>query len=75
MAHTTHKIAVGGGDGALAFGENAHVPAQAGAAGRGGNHRAGLDEILNQALVQRVEINLLGAGEDDACLLYTSRCV
>ena len=45
MAHTTHKIAVGGGDGALAFGENAHVPAQAGAAGRGGNHRAGLDEI------------------------------
>ena len=33
MAHAANKVAVGGGNTALALGQNAHVAAQAGAAG------------------------------------------
>ena len=33
MPHAADKVAVGGGNAALALGQNAHVAAQAGAAG------------------------------------------
>ena len=66
MAHAAHEVAVGGGDGALPLGHDAHVSAQAGAAGGGGDGAARLDEGLNEALLHGLEDDLLGGGDDDA---------
>ena len=38
MPHPAYKVAVGGGDGFFPFGEDAHISAEAGAAGRGGDN-------------------------------------
>ena len=51
---------------ALARGEDAHMPAQAGPAGRGGDHGAGVDEYVEQPLVHRLLPDGVGRGDDDA---------
>ena len=66
MAHTAHKISVGGGYGTLPLGHHAHVAAQTGAAGGGGHRRAGLNEGLDQPLPHSLEDNLLGGGNHNA---------
>ena len=66
MAHPAHEIPVGGGDSALPFGHHAHVAAQTGAAGGGGDGGAGLNEVLNEALLHGLEHDLLGSGDDHA---------
>ena len=44
MTHPPHKIPVGSGNTAFALGQDAHIAAQAGAAGGGGDHRACIDK-------------------------------
>ena len=44
VAHAAHEVAVGGGDAALTLSEDAHVAAEAGAAGGGGDDAARVDE-------------------------------
>ena len=66
MSHPSHKVTVGGGDGALPLGHNAHVAAQAGAAGGGGDGAAGLNEGLNEALFHGLEHDILGGRNHDA---------
>ena len=65
VAHAAHEVAVGGGHGPLALGQDAHVPAQAGAAGRRAEGAARLDERLHGAVGGRVQAHLLRAREDD----------
>ena len=66
MAHASHKVAVGGGDAALAFAHAAHMAAQAGAAGGRGDGAACVDKDLGQAFGDAVQVNLLGGRNDDA---------
>ena len=66
MAHAADEVAVGGRHGALALGEDAHVAAEAGAAGRRAEGAARLDEGLHGAVGDRVETHLLRARQDDA---------
>ncbi len=66
VAHPANEIAVGGGDRPLPGGENPHMPAQAGPAGGGGDHGPRLHENIEQSLMQAVQPDLLGGGNDDA---------
>ncbi|MPN09117.1 hypothetical protein SDC9_156405 [bioreactor metagenome] len=65
VAHAADKVAVGGGHAALALGQDAHMAAQAGPAGGGGDNAARFDKILHQAQFHRVQIDLLGGRDDD----------
>ena len=66
MPHAPDEVAVGRGDRALARGEDAHVPSQARAAGRCGNHRARVDEHVEQPFVHRLLPDGVGGRDDDA---------
>ena len=57
-AHAAHEIAVGGGHTALPIGRDAHMPAQAGAAGGRGDGASRLDEdrwIQPPAMASRID--------------------
>ena len=66
MAHAAHKVAVGGGNAALALGQNAHVAAQAGAAGGSGHDAARINEGGGPAAQDALLVNGHGGGDDDA---------
>ena len=62
-AHAPTEVAVRGRHRTLARGEHAHVAAEAGAAGRGRDARAGLDEDIEQALAHRLAGRCAGSPE------------
>lgn len=66
VSHSSHEVAVGRGNASLVFGENTHVPAETGTAGRGGNDGARVDKDIDQAFVDRLQVNVVGCGNDDA---------
>ena len=66
MAHAAHKVTVGGGHAALARGQDAHIAAQAGSAGGGGDHGARVDEGGDIAPLDALPVDLHGGGDDDA---------
>ena len=66
MAHAAHKVAVGGGNAALALGQNAHVAAKAGAAGGGGHDAACINKGSGPAAQDAFLVNGHGGGDDDA---------
>src|SRR5699024_4288415 len=66
VAHAAHEVAVGGGDAALALGQDAHIAAQAGAAGGGGDDAACIDEGLGPAAADALFIDCHGGRNDDA---------
>ena len=66
VAHTADEVAVRGGDGALARGEDAHVAAQARAARGRGHGAVRVHEHLHQALLHALAVDLLRGGDDDA---------
>ena len=66
MTHASHKVAVGGGNAALARCQNAHVATQTGAAGGGGYDAARIDKGGGPAPQDALLINSHGGGDDDA---------
>ena len=66
MAHAAHEVAVGGGNAALTLGQDAHVTAQAGAAGGGGHDAACINERRGPAAEDALFVNIHGGGDDDA---------
>src|SRR5574344_300625 len=64
-AHAADEVAVRGGDAAFAGGEDAHVAAEARAAGRRGDDAAGFGEGLQVAFLHRLQPDALGGGDDD----------
>src|SRR4029079_1430400 len=64
-AHPATEVAVRGRDRTLARGQDAHVAAEAGAAGGGRDARSGLDEDVEQTLAHRLPVDALGGWNDD----------
>ncbi len=64
-AHPPHEVAVGGGDAGLALGQYAHVPAQAGAAGRRADDGVRVEEDLEEAFCHGRPVDLRRRGNDD----------
>ena len=60
-AHSTDKVAVGGGDGDLSASKYAHVSAEAWSASWGGHDCSALDKGLDIACLEGLEIYLVGA--------------
>src|SRR5699024_6444974 len=65
MPHASHKVAVGGGDAALAFGQDAHIAAQAGPAGGGGDDAARINEGGGVAAQNALPVDGHRGGDDD----------
>ena len=59
------KLRVGGGKGALALGEDAHVTTEARAAGWRGNDAASVEDGLGDAFFHAGFVDILGARDDD----------
>ena len=66
MAHAAHKVAVGGGYAALPCRQDAHIAAQAGAAGGRGDDAPGIDERLGVAAQDALFVDGHRGGDDDA---------
>ena len=66
MAHAADKVAVGGGNAALAGGEDAHIAAEARPACGRGDDAARVEENIGVALVHAGAVNCLRGGDDDA---------
>ena len=66
VAHAAHEVAVGGGDAALPGGQNAHVAAQAGPAGGGGDDAARVQEDVREAPLHAFSVDIHGGGNHDA---------
>jgi len=65
MSHATDKIPVGRGQGPFAGCQDSHVPAQAGAAGRGADGRMGIEENIEKSFFHGRPVDLLGCRDDD----------
>src|SRR5690606_30123425 len=65
MAHSAYKVPVGGRNGPFTTGQDAHMAAKAGTAGRGADCCTGSNKDFNQAFLQGLHVYLLGTREDD----------
>jgi hypothetical protein len=62
MPHSTFEITVGGGYTNLFLPQHTHVPADAGSAGGGREHAAGVDKYLRESQIERRPGDLLRTG-------------
>ena len=65
VAHAADKVAVGGGNAALAGGEDAHIAAEARPACGRGDDAARVEEDVRIAAVHALAVDALRRGDDD----------
>src|SRR5207244_2726413 len=64
--HPPHKVSIRGRDALLVVAQDAHVAADAGAAGGGRDNAIGVHEHFHETFLHHLPLHFLAPGDDDA---------